>query len=136
MSTRNIHFKGMVVSDICYQADNAEIRFDYAIIVKNMDAAQEDTRWHGRGLIIIEDIIEDIIEQATDLPTLPATISSADIRDNQMTYRDEIAIPFALHGNVGIQLRFTDWPQLLKISGEKMSLELSDQEKYIEHIKA
>lgn len=132
MSTRNIHFTGMVVSGICYQADNAEIRFDYAIIVKNMDAAQEDTRWHGRGLIIIE----GISEQATDLPALPATITSADIRDNQMVYRDEIAIPFTIHGNVGIQLSFNDWPKLVKISGEKMSLELSDQEKYIEHIKA
>lgn len=122
----------MVVKDICYQADNAEISFDYAIIVKNMDAAQEDTRWHGRGLIIIE----DILEQATNLPALPATIASADVRDNQMVYRDEIAIPFVIHGNVGIQLSFTDWPQRVKISGEKMSLELSDQEKYIEHIKA
>ena len=121
----------MVVSDICYQGDNAEIRFDYAIIVKNMDAAQEDTRWYGRGLIIIE----DIFEPATDLPNLPETISSADIRDNQMIYRDEIAIPFPMHGNVGIQLRFTDWPKPMKISGEKMSLELIGQEKYIEHIK-
>ena len=132
MSIRNIHFTGMVVSDICYQADNAEIRFDYAIIVKNMDDAQEDTRWYGRGLIIIE----EIFEQATNLPALPATIASADIRDNQMIYRDEIAIPFAIHGNVSIHLSFTDWPQRVKISGEKMSLELSDQEKYIEHIKA
>ena len=132
MSTRNIHFTGMVVSHVCYPADNAEIRFDYAIIVKNMDAAQEDTRWYGRGLIIVE----DILEQATDLPVLPATITSADIRDNQMIYRDEIAIPFAIHGNVAIQLSFADWPQQVKISGEKMSLELSDQEKYIEHIKA
>jgi hypothetical protein len=132
MSTRNIHFNGMVVSDISYQGDNAEIRFDYAIIVKNMDAAQEDTRWYGSGLIIIE----ELFEQTTDLPTLPATLTSADIRDNQMIYRDEIAIPFAIHGNVGLQLRFTDWSQLVKISGEKMSLELSGQEKYIEHIKA
>ena len=106
MSTRNIHFSGMVVSDICHQDDNAEIRFDYAIIVKKMDAAQEDTRWYGRGLIIIEEIIESV----TDLPTLPASLTSADIRDNQMIYRDEIAIPFTIHGNVGIQLRFTDWP--------------------------
>ena len=53
-----------------------------------------------------------------------------------MTYRDEIAIPFAIHGNVGIQLRFTDWPKPVKIFGEKMSLELIGQEKYIEHIKA
>ena len=132
MSTRNIHFSGMVVSDISYQGDNAEIRFDYAIIVKTMDAAQEDTRWYGRGLIIIE----ELFEPATDLPNLPETLSSADIRDNQMTYRDEIAIPFAIHGNVGIQLRFTDWPKPVKIFGEKMSLELIGQEKYIEHIKA
>ena len=132
MSTRNIHFSGMVVSDISYQGDNAEIRFDYAIIVKTMDAAQEDTRWYGRGLIIIE----ELFEPATDLPNLPETLSSADIRDNQMTYRDEIAIPFAIHGNVGIQLCFTDWPKPVKIFGEKMSLELIGQEKYIEHIKA
>ena len=132
MSTRNIHFSGMVVSDICYQANKADIRFDYAIIVKNMDAAQQDTRWYGCGLIIIE----GIFEQAMDLPVLPATLTSADIRDNQMIYRDEIAIPFAIHGNVGIQLRFTDWPQPVNVSGEKMSLDLSDQEKYIEHIKA
>jgi len=132
MSTRNIHFTGMVISHIGYQADNAEIRFDYAIIVKNMDAAQEDTRWYGQGLIIIE----EILEKTTDLPALPATISSAEIRDNQMIYRDEIAIPLAIHGNVGIQLSFTDWPQLVNISGEKMSLELKGQEKYIEHIKA
>ena len=131
MSSRNIHFKGMVVSDICYQANNAEIRFDYAIIIKNMDSAQQDTRWYGRGLILIE----DIFEQTTDLPSLPVTLTSADIRNNQMIYRDEIAIPFTIHGNVGIELNITNWPKPVKISGEKMSLELSDQEKYIEHIK-
>ena len=132
MSTRNIHFTGMVVSDICYQANTAEIRFNYAIIVKKMDAAQEDTRWYGPGLITVE----EISEPATDLPALPATVTSADIRDNQTVYRDEIAIPFAIHGNVGIQLSFTDWPYPVKISGERISLELSAQEKYIEHIKA
>lgn len=122
----------MVVSDISYQGDNAEVRFDYAIIVKNMEAAQEDTRWYGGGLIRIE----EISEQVQDLPTFPATVESADIRDNQMTYRDEIAIPFAFHGNVGIQLRFNGDSKPVKLTGEKMSLELIGQEKYIEHIKA
>ena len=122
----------MVVGNISYQAENAEIRFDYAIIVKNMDAAQEDTRWYGSGLILIEEVFEPVQQ----FPAFPATLIGADIRDNQMIYRDEIAIPFAFHGNVGIQLRFADTDQIIKISGEKMSLTLSEQEKYIEHIKS
>ena len=127
-----IHFRDMHIGDIRLDNDRADIRFDYAIIVKNMDAADEDTRWHGRGLITVE----DVWQQSGDLPDFPATLTGADIRDNQMVHRDEISIPFSFHGSVSLVLRFKDADNKLTFAGERMSLALSDHEKYIEHIKA
>lgn len=121
----------MTIASIREHNDSVEIEFTHAIIVKNMDAAEEDTRWHCAGWIQIEGI-----EQRTgDFPEFPAQLSGADIRDNQMIYRDEIAIPFSFHGYVGIEIRFAQSDAALKFSGEKMSLDLSGHEKYIEHIK-
>lgn len=121
----------MTIANIREHNDNVEIEFTHAIIVKNMDAAEEDTRWHCAGSIQIECIEQRI----GDFPELPAQLSGADIRDNQMIYRDEIAIPFSFHGYVGIEIRFAQSDAALKFSGEKMSLDLGGHEKYIEHIK-
>jgi len=122
----------MVIGEIQLDRDRAEIRFDYAIIVKNMDAADEDTRWHGKGLITVD----DIWQQSGDLPDFPATLTGADIRDNQIVHRDEISIPFSFHGSVSLSLEFKDTDNKLIFAGERMSLALSGHEKYIEHIKA
>ncbi len=122
----------MIIGDIRLDNNRAEIRFDYAIIVKNMDAADEDTRWYGKGLIAVE----DIWRQSGDLPDFPATLTGADIRDNQMVHRNEISIPFSFHGSVSLDLRFKDAGKKLTFTGERMSLALTDHEKYIEHIKA
>ncbi len=121
----------MIIDDIRHNTDRVEIQFDYAIIVKNMDAADQDTRWFGKGLISVE----DLWHCSDDLPDLPATLSGADVRDNQMVYRDEIAVPFSFHGSVGLDLHFSDTDIKLTYSGERMSLALSGHEKYIEHIK-
>lgn len=131
MSTRTIHFNDMTIADISQQNDRINIEFSHAIIVKNMDAAEEDTRWYGGGSIKIE----DVDQQIGQLPTFPIKLIGADIRDNQMIYRDEISIPFSFHGFVGIEIRFAEPNSVLKLTGEKMSLELSGHEKYIEHIK-
>jgi len=122
----------MIIDEIRHSKDRVEIQFDYAIIVKNMDAAEEDTRWYGKGLITVE----DLWHYPNDLPDLPATLSGADIRDNQMVYRDEIAVPFSFHGSVGLDLRFSDTDIKLTYSGERISLALNGHEKYIEHIKS
>ncbi len=121
----------MTIASIREQNDIVEIEFTHAIIVKNMDAADEDTRWYGAGSIQLEDIEQRI----GDFPELPAQLNGADIRDNQMIYRDEIAIPFSFHGYVGIEIRFAQSNTALKFSGGKMSLDLRGHEKYIEHIK-
>ncbi|MDH5354049.1 MAG: hypothetical protein OEY09_06335 [Gammaproteobacteria bacterium] len=131
MSTRTIHFDNMTIGSIAEYNDSAEIEFTHAIIVKNMDAAEEDTRWYCAGSIQIE----GIEQRLGDFPEFPTQLSGADIRDNQMIYRDEIAIPFSFHGYVGIELRFTQPDVVLKLSGEKLSLKLSGHEKYIEHIR-
>lgn len=95
-----------------------------------MDDAQSDTRWYGRGCLTIDDLFRN----PDELPTFPATLDSADIRDNQTTYRGEVSIPFEFHGNVGIILHVHGHRSPLKFFGESMSFNLSEHEKYIEHI--
>lgn len=131
LSIRTIHFGNMTIANIREQGDSVEIEFTHAFIVKNMDAAEEDTRWYSGGLIKIEGVEQKFY----DFPELPAQLSGADLRDNQMIYRDEIAIPFSIHGHVGIEMRFAESDTALKLIGEKMSLTLDGHEKYIEHIK-
>lgn len=121
----------MHIVEILRNADGINIVFDHAIIVKNMDAAEQDTRWYGSGVISIKLLLEDI-----EIPQYPMILNGADIRDNQMIYRDEVAIPFSFHGHVGLSLRYSDSEQTVSIFGEQMSLSLSGNEKYIEHIKA
>ncbi len=131
MSTRTIQFNGMNITEIRRNADDIDIFFDHAIIVKNMDAAKEDTRWHGSGIISISSLEEDI-----EFPEFPMKLAGADIRNNQMIYRDEVTIPFDFHGHVGLNMRYSGCEQTVSIFGEHMSLTLSGNEKYVEHIKA
>lgn len=122
----------MHIIEIRQNVDAIDITFDDAIIVKNMDAAEQDTRWYGTGTIRIESPQGDDFEP----PECPVVLAGADVRDNQMIYRDEVAIPFNYHGHVGIVLRFTGIDKPVSIYGDRISLELNGHEKYIEHIKA
>ncbi len=130
LSSRSIQFEGMSIGAIKRDGDRVEILVDHAIIVKHMDDAQSDTRWYGQGRLAID----DLYESPDELPAFPATLDSADIRDNQMTYRGEISIPFDFHGNVGIILHINSHQSPLRFFGESMSFNLSGHEKYIEHI--
>ncbi len=132
MSTRTIQFNNMHITEIHYHKDGIDINFDDAIIVKNMDAAEQDTRWYGAGAIRVEAIADDDFET----PECPVVLVGADVRNNQMIYRDEAAIPFNFHGHVGIDLRFPGKTRPVSIYGKRLSLELRGHEKYIEHIKA
>ncbi len=131
MSFRTMHFPGMKISAISSDGDHARITIDYAIIVKNMDDAEHDTRWYGKGVLEISDLVID----SDNLPPLPATVQSADIKDNAITYRDEVVIPIQFHGNTGITLTFEGFDSSVKFIGERLTFDLSEHEKYIEHIK-
>ena len=122
----------MRISEVRRESNSVELKFAYAVIIKNMEAAVEDSRWYGAGVISIAELTDDEF----DLPDLPAVLLGADVCDNQMIYRNEAAIPFNYHGYVGLKLRFEGYQQPVLIFGEKMALELNGHEKYIEHIKA
>ena len=131
MSFRTMQFPGMKINAISSDGDNAMINIDHAIIIKNMDDAEQDTRWYGKGLLNIEQLVVD----SDEYPPFPATVISADIKDNQITYRDEAVIPIRFHGNVGIALQFENFPTTVRFIGESMDFDVSEHEKYIEHIK-
>lgn len=131
MSFRTLQFPGMIVKNIQSDGDKASIVIDYAIIIKNMDDAEQDTRWYGKGSFVVTELACD----SDEFPDFPATVISGDIKDNQITYRDEAAVPFKYHGNVGITLRFEKFDTPVKFIGEHMQFELAEHEKYIEHIK-
>lgn len=126
-----MQFHGMKISHIESNGDTARIDIDYAIIIKNMDDAEQKTRWYGKGILMIE----DLVMESDELPEFPATVQNADVKDNQKTYRDEVVIPIKYHGNVGITLTFENLAQPVKFIGERMSFDVSEHEKYIEHIK-
>jgi len=131
MSFRTMHFPGMKIAAIDSDGDRAIIDIDYAIIIKNMDGAEQDTKWYGKGRMRVEDLIID----SDELPGFPAIVSSADIKDNQITYRDEVIIPVDWFGNVGITLRFEGFDKPVRLIGERLKFDLDGHEKYIEHIK-
>lgn len=131
MSFRTLHFPGMKIARIDSDGDRAAIHIDYGIIVKNMDGAEQDTRWYGKGRMDIEDLVVD----SEDFPDFPATVAGADIKDNQITYRDEVIIPIDWFGHVGITLRFEGFDRPVRFVGERLKFDLVGHEKYIEHIK-
>lgn len=130
MSFRTMQFPGMKINSIEVEGDSARIDIDYAIIVKNMDGAEQDTRWYGKGVLKITELLTD----SDEFPGFPATVVSADIKDNQITYRDEVAIPIKFHGHVGITLKFDHFDTPVKFIGEHMDFDVSGHEKYIQHI--
>ncbi|MDJ0834042.1 MAG: hypothetical protein QNJ69_11005 [Gammaproteobacteria bacterium] len=130
MSYRTLIFPGMQINRIDSDGDNARIDIDYAIIIKNMDDAEQDTRWHGKGILSVSELVID----SEELPEFPATVQTADIKDNQITYRNEVVFPFKYHGNVGISLQFENFGHPVKFIGEFMEFDVSEHEKYIEHI--
>ncbi len=125
-----MQFPGMKISVIESNGEQARIDIDYAIIIKNMDGAEQDTRWYGQGVMNITELVID----SDDLPEFPATVKSADIKNNQITYRDEAVIPIKYHGSVGITLQFENHDMPVKFIGEHMDFDVSGHEKYIEHI--
>ncbi len=130
MSFRTMQFPGMKITAIESDGEQARINIDYAIIIKNMDDAEQDTRWYGKGVMQIRELAID----SDDFPEFPATVESADVKDNQITYRDEVVIPVQYHGNVGITIKFADHDTPIKFIGEHMDFDLTGHEKYIEHI--
>lgn len=130
MSYRTMQFPGMKIKTIDSDEESARIDIDYAIIIKNMDDAQQDTRWYGKGMLTVS----ELVMESGQLPDFPAIVKSADIRDNQLTYRDEAAIPIKYHGNVGITLRFEGFDTPVKFLGEHMDFDVSEHEKYLEHM--
>ena len=131
MSYRTMQFPGMIIDNIKSDGDSVSIDIAYAIIIKNMEDAEQKTRWYGKGTLKVSALVID----SDSMPDLPATVSSADIKNNQITYRDEADIPMNFHGNVGITLTFEDSKKPLKFIGERMEFDVSEHEKYIEHIK-
>ena len=126
-----MQFSGMTIDNIQSDGDTVSIEIANAIIIKNMEDAEQKTRWYGKGVLTVTDLVID----SDDLPSFPATVLSADIKNNQITYRDEAVIPMNFHGNVGITLKFKNSSQPLKFIGERMLFDVSEHEKYIEHIK-
>ena len=122
----------MQIDSFLIENNSFELTFDYAVIIKNMDGAVEDSRWYCAGIIRITDLLDNNVQ----LPDTPVTLLGADVCDNQMVYRNEAAIPFGYHGHVGLKMRFEADQPAVPVFGESMTLELSGHEKYIEHIKA
>ena len=130
MSVRSMQFEDMIIGAIKRARNRFEIFVEAAIIIKNLDDADRDTRWYGRGHLAID----DLFQYPDELSAFPATLDSAEFKDNQMTYQGEISIPFEFHGNVGIILYINGHQTPLRFFGESMSFTLSGHEKYIEHI--
>lgn len=133
MSFRTMQFEGMTIKSIRVENDTASIEISNAIIIKNMDGAEDDTKWQGFGTLIISGLV---ISDENELPDFPNNLISADLKDNQMTYRNETLIPVDCHGNVGMTLQFENQDKPLKFIGEKMTFDVDEHEKYIEHIKS
>lgn len=127
-----MHFTGVTVKDISITNDHAEIMLEKAVIIKNMDGAEDDTQWEGYGSLIIKDLV---ICDDDNLPAFPCIINTADIKDNQMTYRDEVLIPIDCNGNVGISLLIQGETKARKFIGEYMEFDVSEHEKYVQHVK-
>ena len=130
MSYRTMHFTDMTIDNIQCDGDSAQIDIGYAIIVKNMEGAEQDTRWYGKGTLTVTDLVID----SDEFPDFPAKVKTADIKNNQITYRNEVDFPINFHGNVGITLNFENYDQPIKFIGERMNFDVSEHEKYIEHI--
>jgi len=131
MSFRVMQFAQMKIDSIEIENDVAKIHISHAIIIKTMDDAEEKTRWYAQATVKIDELL---VHQG-EIPPLPAIVSSADIKDNQITYRDESLIPINWHGSVGMTLNFEGSDKPLKLIGEDMQLDLDEHEKYIEHVK-
>ncbi len=125
-----MQFPGMKIASIESDGEQARIDIEYAIIIKNMDDAEQDTLWYGQGILNVTELAID----SDDLPAFPATVESADIKNNQITYRDEAVIPIKFHGNVGITLKFEGHDTPVKFIGEHMDFDISGHEKYLEHV--
>ncbi len=133
MSFRTMLFPNITINNISIKNDQADIQLEKAVIIKNMDGAKEDTQWEGHGTLSIKDLVICDDEQ---LPAFPCRATSADIKDNQMTYRDEVLIPINCNGNVGISLLLEGENTPRKFIGEQMNFDVAEHEKYVKHIKA
>jgi hypothetical protein len=80
-------------------------------------------------------IINGVEQIDGELPDGPGVCETADIDDNQYTYRNMIPIPLESRGRIRLELHIRDRAEPLIISGETIALTLRDTPKYIEHIR-
>ena len=127
MSFRIIQFEGL---DVFLKNDenNISIFFENAHIKKTMDDAEEKTLWKQSGSIELR----GITKKNNSIPRR-LKILSINISYDFYTYKNILMLPFHKRGD--IELILNESKENLDINCGEIEILLSDQPKYIKHIK-
>tara|TARA_S200000501_G_scaffold267108_1_gene250806 strand:+ start:1116 stop:1508 length:393 start_codon:yes stop_codon:yes gene_type:complete len=127
MSFRIIQFEGL---DVFLKNDenNISIFFENAHIKKTMDDAEEKTLWKQSGSIELR----GISKKNNSIPRR-LKILSINISYDFYTYKNILMLPFHKRGD--IELILNESKENLDINCGEIEILLSDQPKYIKHIK-
>ena len=127
MSFRIIQFEDLDVS-LKNDENNISIFFENAHIKKTMDDAEEKTLWKQSGSIELR----GITKKNNSIPE-KLKILSINISYDFYTYKNILMLPFHKRGD--IELILNESKENLDINCCEIEILLSDQPKYIKHIK-
>ena len=127
MSFRIIQFEDLDVS-LKNDENNISIFFENAHIKKTMDDAEEKTLWKQSGSIELR----GITKKNNSIPE-KLKILSINISYDFYTYKNILMLPFHKRGD--IELILNESKENLDINCGEIEILLSDQPKYIKHIK-
>jgi hypothetical protein len=130
MDSSSIELPGSEIGSIRLLDGCLRVELSRAYMVKTMTGSRERTRWWQSGAIVIEEA-----EPESALPAGPLICDGGDIDDNIYTYRDMIPLPLDSRGLVRCDLRFRDTDTRLVVRGTRLTLEMADVPKYIEHLR-
>jgi hypothetical protein len=131
MDSSSIELPGSEIGSIRLQDGCLRVELFRAYIVKTMTGSRERTRWWQSGALVMEGA-----EPESDLPAGPLICDGGDIDDNIYTYRDMIPLPLDSRGRVRCDLRFRDTDTCLVVRGTRLTLEMAEVPKYIEHLRS
>jgi len=130
VDSSSIELPGSEIGAVHWEGKDVRIHFSRAIIIKTMTGSAERTRWWQAG-----DLVIGGAEANGPLPEGRLVCAGGDVDENLYTYRDMIPIPLVSRGHCRCSLRFRGEVDEFIVSGNSITLALSDVPKYIEHIR-
>lgn len=130
MATRNeLALPEMHIDALEWNGDNLTLVLPQFCVFVSLGGSTQQTKWRQSGSLVFE---HAVLEGA--LPDGPWAVTSGELRDNRITYRDRVPLPLDARGDVACALAPAGEASPIVISAQRVRLVEQGQRRYLEHV--